>query len=94
MVQWDAAFFGGARQWVKINPRACWNAGTVLRQQRANDVLYSPLHACDQVGTGCRPCNGTVLPNRHEREGRWRWKRPEDKELGLHAGKLKQTPGP
>ena len=94
VVQWDAAFSTAARQLVKINPLARWDSADVWHYLRANDVPYNPLHARGYVSIGCQPCTRAVLPNQHEREGRWWWERPADKECGLHAGNLKQAPGP
>ena len=37
----------------------------------------------------CEPCTRPVLPNQHEREGRWWWEEATHKECGLHAGNLK-----
>ena len=31
------------------------------------------LHAKGYVSIGCEPCTRAVLPNQHEREGRWWW---------------------
>ena len=37
------------------------------------------LHEQGYVSIGCEPCTKAVLPNQHEREGRWWW------EVMLHA---------
>ena len=37
------------------------------------DVPVNALHACGYVSIGCEPCTRAVLPNQHEREGRWWW---------------------
>jgi phosphoadenosine phosphosulfate reductase len=34
-----------------------------------------------------------VLPNQHEREGRWWWEETADKECGLHAANLRVAHG-
>lgn len=31
------------------------------------------LHSCGYISIGCEPCTRPVLPNQHEREGRWWW---------------------
>ena len=36
-------------------------------------VPTNELHACGYVSIGCEPCTRAVLPNQHEREGRWWW---------------------
>ncbi|NAT17756.1 phosphoadenosine phosphosulfate reductase, partial [Pseudomonas syringae pv. actinidifoliorum] len=40
------------------------------------------------ISIGCEPCTRPVLPNQHEREGRWWWEEATQKECGLHAGNL------
>eukprot|EP00894_Picocystis_sp_ML_P000576 jgi/Pico_ML_1/51093/g2181.t1 len=37
---------------------------------------------------GCEPCTRPVLPNQHEREGRWWWEDATAKECGLHSGNV------
>ena len=37
------------------------------------DVPVNALHSCGYVSIGCEPCTRPVLPNQHEREGRWWW---------------------
>ena len=36
-------------------------------------VPTNDLHACGYISIGCEPCTRAVLPNQHEREGRWWW---------------------
>ena len=36
-------------------------------------VPTNALHAQGYVSIGCEPCTRAVLPNQHEREGRWWW---------------------
>ena len=36
-------------------------------------VPTNELHACGYISIGCEPCTRAVLPNQHEREGRWWW---------------------
>lgn len=36
-------------------------------------VPTNKLHACGYISIGCEPCTRPVLPNQHEREGRWWW---------------------
>jgi len=36
-------------------------------------VPTNALHAKGYVSIGCEPCTRAVLPNQHEREGRWWW---------------------
>jgi hypothetical protein len=52
--------------------------GTVVLCQvwnflRVMGVPTNKLHACGYISIGCEPCTRPVLPNQHEREGRWWW---------------------
>lgn len=47
------------------------------------------LHSQGYVSIGCEPCTRPVLPNQHEREGRWWWEDSAGKECGLHSGNIK-----
>jgi 3'-phosphoadenosine 5'-phosphosulfate sulfotransferase (PAPS reductase)/FAD synthetase len=40
---------------------------------RVMNVPTNKLHACGYISIGCEPCTRPVLPNQHEREGRWWW---------------------
>lgn len=40
---------------------------------RVMGVPTNKLHACGYISIGCEPCTRPVLPNQHEREGRWWW---------------------
>jgi len=85
VVQPDPAFAGlGGTLW-KLNPLATWRSADVWAYIRAHDVPYNALHARGFVSIGCEPCTRPVLPNQHEREGRWWWERVEHKECGLHV---------
>ena len=39
----------------------------------AQGVPTNTLHEQGYVSIGCEPCTRPVLPNQHEREGRWWW---------------------
>jgi len=39
----------------------------------SQDVPINALHSCGYISIGCEPCTRAVLPNQHEREGRWWW---------------------
>ena len=54
--------------------------------RRAQGVPVNELHAQGYVSIGCEPCTRPVLPNQHEREGRWWWEDATAKECGLHSG--------
>lgn len=53
-------------------------------------VPTNELHACGYISIGCEPCTRAVLPNQHEREGRWWWEDATAKECGLHSGNVVQ----
>lgn len=48
-------------------PPQVWNFLRVM------GVPTNKLHACGYISIGCEPCTRPVLPNQHEREGRWWW---------------------
>lgn len=89
VVQEDAAFSTPSRRLVKWNPLANWSSAQVWRYIRDNDVPYNELHERGFVSIGCEPCTRAVLPNQHEREGRWWWEEATQKECGLHVGNQK-----
>lgn len=39
-------------------------------------VPTNEMHMHGYVSIGCEPCTRPVLPNQHEREGRWWWEVP------------------
>lgn len=84
-VQVDGAFSSGDRQLIKFNPLANWTSAEVWFYIRAYEVPFNPLHEKGFVSIGCEPCTRAVLPNQHEREGRWWWEDAGKKECGLHA---------
>jgi phosphoadenosine phosphosulfate reductase len=91
VVQKDAVFSAPDRTLVKVNPLANWNSEDVWAYIRLNDVPYNELHQRGFVSIGCEPCTRAVLPNQHEREGRWWWEDGAEKECGLHAGNVRKA---
>ncbi|MCK5659995.1 MAG: phosphoadenylyl-sulfate reductase [Methanosarcinales archaeon] len=87
VIQKDPIF--GTGNLVKFNPLANWTSEQVWAYIRENNVPFNPLHAKGFVSIGCEPCTKAVLPNQHEREGRWWWEEATAKECGLHAGNVK-----
>lgn len=87
VIQKDPTF--GTGNLVKFNPLANWTSEQVWAYIRENNVPFNPLHAKGFVSIGCEPCTKSVLPNQHEREGRWWWEEATAKECGLHAGNVK-----
>ncbi len=84
-VQIDGAFSTDTNQLIKFNPLAEWSSEQVWNYIRSNDVPYNELHEKGFISIGCEPCTRPVLPNQHEREGRWWWEEATQKECGLHA---------
>lgn len=89
LVQIDSGFSTPEHPLVKYNPLANWSSQEVWNYIRMMEVPYNPLHAQGFISIGCEPCTRAVLPNQHEREGRWWWEEATHKECGLHADNLK-----
>lgn len=85
VIQIDGAFSTETNQLIKFNPLANWSTEQVWAYIRSNDVPYNELHEKGFISIGCEPCTRPVLPNQHEREGRWWWEEATAKECGLHA---------
>ena len=85
VVQEDTAFSTSDRTLIKFNPLSNWSSAQVWQYIRANNVPYNSLHNQGFVSIGCEPCTRSVLPNQHEREGRWWWEEATIKECGLHS---------
>lgn len=88
VVQVDPAFSTPDHSLIKFNPLAEWSSEQVWAYIRDNNVPYNALHAKGFTSIGCEPCTRAVLPNQHEREGRWWWENSASKECGLHSGNL------
>ena len=89
VVQEDGGFSTADHMLVKFNPIASWSSADVWRYIRANNVPFNTLHERGYTSIGCEPCTRPVLPNQHERDGRWWWEESAVKECGLHVGSLK-----
>jgi len=87
-VEIDAAFSTPQRRLIKFNPLLNWSSAQVWDYIEAYQVPYNELHEQGFISIGCEPCTRTVLPNQHERTGRWWWEDSTKKECGLHAGNL------
>ena len=90
VVQADVGFSGEGKQLIKYNPLANWSSADVWSYIRKMEIPYNPLHERGFISIGCEPCTRPVLPNQHEREGRWWWEEATHKECGLHASNLKK----
>ena len=91
VVEIDAAFSGADHTLYKFNPLSNWSSNQVWQYIRENNVPFNELHNKGYISIGCEPCTRPVLPNQHEREGRWWWEDETIKECGLHSGNLNKV---
>lgn len=89
-VQMDSAFSTSEHPLIKFNPLLNWSSAQVWDYIEAYQVPYNELHEKGFISIGCEPCTRPVLPNQHERAGRWWWEESTKKECGLHSGNLKK----
>jgi len=89
-VEIDSAFSTDDKQLIKFNPLLNWSSAQVWDHIEAYQVPYNDLHEKGFISIGCEPCTRAVLPNQHERAGRWWWEDATKKECGLHAGNIKK----
>ncbi len=87
-VQIDTTFSTNEKQLIKFNPLLNWSSAQVWDHIEAYQVPYNELHQKGFISIGCEPCTRPVLPNQHERAGRWWWEEATKKECGLHAGNI------
>ena len=88
VVQLDGGFSTPTHSLIKFNPLANYTSGDVWNYIRMLEIPYNPLHERGFISIGCEPCTRPVLPNQHEREGRWWWEEATKKECGLHGSNL------
>lgn len=88
-VQLDGAFSSPEKPLIKFNPLLNWRSDQVWDYIEAYQVPFNELHRHGYISIGCEPCTRPVLPNQHERAGRWWWEDATKKECGLHAGNVK-----
>lgn len=93
VIEKDSAFSTENNTLIKFNPLSFWSSAQVWQYIRENEVPFNELHTRGFISIGCEPCTRPVLPNQHEREGRWWWEDATMKECGLHSGNLKQKTG-
>jgi phosphoadenosine phosphosulfate reductase len=84
----DGAFSTPERTLYKFNPLAQMTSEEIWGYIRMLELPYNSLHERGFISIGCEPCTRPVLPNQHEREGRWWWEEATQKECGLHAGNI------
>jgi len=90
-VQLDNTFSSEDKPLIKFNPLLNWSSAQVWDYIEAYQVPFNPLHQQGFISIGCEPCTRAVLPNQHERAGRWWWESATKKECGLHAGNIKKS---
>ncbi|OAI06269.1 phosphoadenylyl-sulfate reductase [Methylomonas methanica] len=90
-VQLDGGFSGPGKQLIKFNPLLNWSSAQVWDYIEAYQVPFNELHKHGYISIGCEPCTRPVLPNQHERAGRWWWEDAAKKECGLHGGNVKSA---
>ncbi|CAN7555724.1 phosphoadenylyl-sulfate reductase [Pseudomonas sp. LjRoot71] len=88
VVEIDNAFSTAQNTLYKFNPLAQMSSEEIWAYIRMLELPYNSLHESGFISIGCEPCTRPVLPNQHEREGRWWWEEATQKECGLHAGNL------
>lgn len=91
-VQIDTTFSNPAKPLVKFNPLLNWKSAQVWDHIEAYQVPYNELHQQGYISIGCEPCTRSVLPNQHERAGRWWWESEHKKECGLHMSNISEKP--
>ena len=84
VIEIDEGNSNDTRRLIKFNPLANWTSKEVWDYMRMSEVPYNELHEQGFISIGCEPCTRPVLPNQHEREGRWWWEEETQKECGLH----------
>lgn len=84
VVEIDKTFSTADTTLIKFNPLANWSSEEVWNYIRMFEVPFNELHNSGFISIGCEPCTRPVLPNQHEREGRWWWEEATRKECGLH----------
>lgn len=89
-VEIDRTFSTPEHTLIKFNPLLNWSSEQVWDHIEAYQVPYNELHKQGFISIGCEPCTRAVLPNQHERTGRWWWESGNKKECGLHAGNIEE----
>jgi phosphoadenosine phosphosulfate reductase len=84
VIEIDEGNSNDTRPLIKFNPLANWTSKEVWDYIKMSEVPYNELHEQGFISIGCEPCTRPVLPNQHEREGRWWWEEETQKECGLH----------
>jgi phosphoadenosine phosphosulfate reductase len=86
-IELDTAFSTTEHTLIKYNPMVNQNSAQVWDYIEAYQVPFNELHKRGFTSIGCEPCTRPILPNQHERAGRWWWEDATKKECGLHIAK-------
>jgi len=86
-IQIDPAFSSEDHNLIKFNPLTNQSSAQIWDYIEAYQVPFNTLHQKGFISIGCEPCTRSVLPNQHERAGRWWWEEATKKECGLHIAK-------
>jgi len=86
-IQVDSAFSTETNTLIKFNPLVNQSSAQIWDYIEAYQVPFNALHQQGYISIGCEPCTRAVLPNQHERAGRWWWEDATKKECGLHLAK-------
>jgi phosphoadenosine phosphosulfate reductase len=87
----DTVFSTPDHALVKFNPLLNWKSVQVWDYIESNQVPFNALHERGYISIGCEPCTRAILPNEHERAGRWWWEESTKKECGLHVSLRNKT---
>ena len=72
----------------KFNPLLDWSNAEMWAYIKQHDVPYNKLHDQFYSSIGCAPCTRAVSVGEDSRAGRWWWEDAQNKECGLHVGKV------
>lgn len=86
-IQIDPAFATDNHPLIKFNPLVNQSSAQIWDYIEAYQVPFNTLHEQGYISIGCEPCTRPVLPNQHERAGRWWWEEVTKRECGLHIAK-------
>jgi phosphoadenosine phosphosulfate reductase len=69
---------------VKINPLLNWSKADLWYYVEEHGVPHNRLYDEGYLSIGCACCTRPCKAGADERDGRWWWENPEQKECGLH----------
>ena len=68
----------------KVNPLVDWSERQLLDYTTEHNLPKNRLYNQGFRSIGCAPCTRAIGPSDQERDGRWWWENPGNKECGLH----------